>query len=50
VIKIAGEAGVVEEINLRRTVLRDVDGIYHVVPNGEIRVSSNMTKRGPGLT
>jgi moderate conductance mechanosensitive channel len=44
VVKIAGETGVVEEINLRRTILRDVDGTYHVVPNGEIRVSSNLTK------
>jgi small conductance mechanosensitive channel len=43
VIKIAGESGVVEEINLRRTILRDGDGVYHVVPNGEIRVSSNLT-------
>jgi moderate conductance mechanosensitive channel len=45
VIKIAGESGTVEEINLRRTVLRDNDGIYHVVPNGEIRVASNYTKQ-----
>ena len=45
VIKIAGETGVVEEINLRRTTLRDMDGVYHVVPNGEIRVSSNYTKQ-----
>jgi moderate conductance mechanosensitive channel len=45
VIKIAGESGVVEEINLRRTVLRDADGVYHVVPNGEIRVASNYTKQ-----
>jgi small conductance mechanosensitive channel len=44
VIKIAGESGIVEEINLRRTILRDNDGTYHVVPNGEIRVSSNLTK------
>jgi moderate conductance mechanosensitive channel len=44
VVNIAGESGVVEEINLRRTILRDVDGTYHVVPNGEIRVSSNLTK------
>jgi moderate conductance mechanosensitive channel len=45
VVRIAGETGVVEEINLRRTVLRDLDGVYHVVPNGEIKVSSNMTKQ-----
>ncbi|MBI2831065.1 MAG: mechanosensitive ion channel family protein [Chloroflexi bacterium] len=44
VVKIAGIGGLVEEINLRRTVLRDLDGIVHVVPNGEIRVSSNYTK------
>jgi moderate conductance mechanosensitive channel len=45
VIKIADESGVVEEINLRRTILRDMDGVYHVVPNGEIRVASNYTKQ-----
>jgi moderate conductance mechanosensitive channel len=45
VIKIAGETGVVEEINLRRTILRDGDGGYHVVPNGEIRVATNYTKQ-----
>lgn len=45
VVKIADTSGVVEEINLRRTILRDLDGITHVVPNGEIRVSSNFTKQ-----
>jgi moderate conductance mechanosensitive channel len=45
VVKLAGESGVVEEINLRRTILRDMDGVYHVVPNGEIRVASNYTKQ-----
>lgn len=44
VVKIADVAGLVEEINLRRTVLRDLDGIVHSVPNGEIRVASNLTK------
>jgi small-conductance mechanosensitive channel len=44
VVKIAGITGVVEEINLRRTVLRDLDGIVHNVPNGEIGVASNYTK------
>jgi moderate conductance mechanosensitive channel len=44
VVKIAGTSGVVEEINLRRTILRDLDGIAHVIPNGEIRVASNFTK------
>ncbi len=45
VVRIADVSGVVEEINLRRTVLRDMDGITHVIPNGEIRVSSNFTKQ-----
>jgi small conductance mechanosensitive channel len=34
----------VEEISLRRTVLRDLDGIHHVVPNGEIRIVGNLTQ------
>jgi small conductance mechanosensitive channel len=44
VVKIADISGLVEQINLRRTMLRDLDGIVHVVPNGEIRVASNFTK------
>ncbi len=44
VVRIADVAGLVEDINLRRTVLRDLDGIVHTVPNGEIRVASNFTK------
>jgi len=43
VVKIAGIIGVVEQMNLRRTVLRDLDGIVHSVPNGEIAVASNYT-------
>ena len=44
VVSIAGTIGIVEEVGLRKTVLRDLDGIVHVVPNGEIKVSSNYTK------
>jgi len=44
VAKIADIAGLVEEVNLRKTVLRDLDGIVHHVPNGEIRVASNYTR------
>lgn len=44
VAKIAGIAGLVENIGLRRTILRDLDGIVHSIPNGEIRVASNFTK------
>jgi small-conductance mechanosensitive channel len=44
VVKISGIAGVVEDINLRRTVLRDLDGIVHFVPNGESGIASNYTR------
>jgi small-conductance mechanosensitive channel len=44
VARIADIAGLVEEIHLRKTVLRDLDGIVHHVPNGEIKVASNFTR------
>jgi moderate conductance mechanosensitive channel len=44
VVRLAGVAGTVEDFTLRRTTLRDLDGIVHTVPNGEIRVASNLTR------
>jgi small-conductance mechanosensitive channel len=44
VVRIAGVAGSVEDVSLRRTTLRDLDGVVHVVPNGSIVVASNMTR------
>jgi moderate conductance mechanosensitive channel len=44
VISIAGVSGVVEDFSLRRTTLRDLDGVVHTVPNGEIKVASNRTR------
>lgn len=41
---VADTCGLVEEINLRRTILRDLDGIVHHVPNGEIKKASNLSK------
>ncbi len=41
VIKVGEFFGMVEEISLRRTVTRDIDGARHVIPNGEIRILSN---------
>lgn len=43
VVRIADTAGMVESISLRRTVLRDLDGIVHSVPNGLVAVASNFT-------
>jgi small-conductance mechanosensitive channel len=45
VVNLAGVGGVVEDVNLRRTVLRDLDGAVHSIPNGEIAVSSNLTRQ-----
>jgi len=44
VVRIADVAGTVEDFTLRRTTLRDLDGVVHTVPNGEIKVASNMTR------
>jgi small conductance mechanosensitive channel len=44
VVSIAGVSGAVEDFSLRRTTLRDLDGIVHTVPNGEIKVASNRTR------
>ncbi len=44
VIRVGSIAGVVEELSLRRTILRDLDGARHVVPNGDIRTVSNLTQ------
>ena len=44
VVSIAGVSGAVEDFSLRRTTLRDLDGVVHTVPNGEIKVASNRTR------
>ena len=43
-VKIAGVQGTVENMTLRRTVLRDADGTVHTVPNSSIQIVSNMTR------
>jgi small conductance mechanosensitive channel len=43
-IRAAGVAGTVEEITMRRTILRDADGTLHIVPNGSIQIVSNTTR------
>jgi moderate conductance mechanosensitive channel len=44
VIRVAGVSGTVEDFSLRRTTLRDLDGVVHTVPNGEIAIASNLTR------
>ena len=44
VVRIAGVTGSVVDMRLRVTVLRDLDGNAHYIPNGEITVASNFTQ------
>jgi small conductance mechanosensitive channel len=44
VVRINGVGGLVEAIKLRTTVLRDLEGVVHIFPNGEIKQVSNLTK------
>lgn len=39
-----GTGGLVEEINLRTIVLRDLEGTVHIFPNGTINTLSNKTR------
>jgi len=44
VAKVSDVIGLVEDVTLRKTILRDLDGIVHHVPNGEIKVASNYSR------
>jgi moderate conductance mechanosensitive channel len=44
VIEAVGKSGVVEKMTMRVVVLRDLEGTMHVIPNGEMKVVSNMTR------
>ncbi|MBO8131323.1 MAG: mechanosensitive ion channel family protein [Candidatus Marinimicrobia bacterium] len=37
-------SGIVEEINLRKTIIRDLDGARHIISNGIIGMVSNLTQ------
>lgn len=44
VIKVGEHSGVVEKLELRRTVLRTLDGSVVIIPNGDVRAVTNLTK------
>ncbi|MEX2572217.1 MAG: mechanosensitive ion channel domain-containing protein [Gemmatimonadota bacterium] len=44
VVRISDVSGKVEKMTLRIVVLRDLQGVMHVVPNGEILRVSNLTR------
>lgn len=47
-VRVAGVEGTVEDFSLRRTLLRDADGSYHSVPNGQILVATRLSRPGGG--
>ncbi len=44
VVSIGAITGTVERMTLRATYLRDLDGSLHLIPNGEVRIVSNLTR------
>jgi small-conductance mechanosensitive channel len=43
-VVIAGMEGTVEQITPRRTVLREINGTLHIIPNSQIPTASNQTR------
>ncbi len=43
-VTISGMEGDVEQISLRRTILREINGTMHVIPNSQIPLASNQTR------
>lgn len=44
VVRVGDVKGRVEAIKLRTTLVRDSEGVLHIIPNGEMRIVSNLTK------
>lgn len=44
VIQVGDVAGAVERLTLRATYVRDINGKLHLVPNGDMRIVSNVTR------
>ncbi|MEE8324757.1 MAG: mechanosensitive ion channel family protein [Candidatus Humimicrobiaceae bacterium] len=44
VVTIGNTTGVVERFNLRTTIIRDIEGTVHYIPNGEISMLGNRTQ------
>lgn len=49
VVSIGGHAGIVEQVTIRTTKLRDLDGSVYFIPNGEVITVKNMTMEFSGL-
>lgn len=49
VVELAGVSGTVMEVRLRTTVLRGLDGSVHHIPNGAVRVATNLTHESSSI-
>lgn len=43
VVKMGDKTGLVEDVTLRVTVLRDLEGVVHFIPHSEVSSVSNLT-------
>lgn len=43
-VVIEGRTGIIEDIGLRTTVIRDFDGSKHIIPNGQIGIVTNQQR------
>lgn len=43
-VTLVGKSGLVEEMTLRTTQLRDSNGLIHIIPNGDVRLVSNHSR------
>ena len=44
-IDVSGKKGKVVGLNLRRTIIKDSDGIIHYIPNGQVKIASNFSRK-----
>ncbi len=44
-VEIGGTRGKIKDLNLRRTVLVDLEGTMHFIPNGQINKASNFSRK-----
>lgn len=44
VVNLDGDIGLVEDISLRMTILRDLDGTVHHIPHGSVQRAKNLSK------
>jgi len=49
VVELAGVSGTVVDVRLRTTVLRGLDGSVHHIPNGAVRVATNLTHESSSI-